>query len=65
MDDNGIVRLYWDQNELAIRETSAKYGGYIKTLPAIFLNIPCRVSLTYQNHLFFWREGACEKISVN
>ena len=34
MDDKGIVRLYWDQNELAIRETSAKYGGYIKTLPA-------------------------------
>lgn len=32
MDDKEIVRLYWDRNELAIRETSAKYGGYCYTI---------------------------------
>lgn len=28
MEDKEIVRLYWDRNELAIQETSAKYGKY-------------------------------------
>lgn len=28
MEDKEIVRLYWDRNELAIEETSAKYGKY-------------------------------------
>ncbi len=28
MNDNAIVALYWDRNETAIRETSAKYDGY-------------------------------------
>lgn len=28
MDDEKIVALYWDRNEQAIEETSAKYGGY-------------------------------------
>lgn len=28
MEDKEIVRLYWNRNELAIKETSAKYGRY-------------------------------------
>ena len=28
MDDEMIVRLYWDRNEQAIRESSDKYGRY-------------------------------------
>lgn len=28
MEDKEIVRLYWERNELAIKETSAKYGRY-------------------------------------
>lgn len=28
MEDKEIVRLYWERNELAIKETSAKYGWY-------------------------------------
>lgn len=32
MDDNAIIRLYWDRNEQAIRATSEKYGHYCKTI---------------------------------
>lgn len=32
MEDKEIVRLYWDRNELAIKETSLKYGGYCYTI---------------------------------
>lgn len=28
MDDKGIVDLYWERNEQAIRETADKYGAY-------------------------------------
>jgi len=28
MEDEGIVRLYWERNENAIRETEMKYGKY-------------------------------------
>lgn len=28
MEDKEIVRLFWDRNERAIKETSVKYGGY-------------------------------------
>ncbi len=28
MEDEKIVKLYWDRNEIAIRETQVKYGGY-------------------------------------
>lgn len=28
MEDKEIVKLYWDRNELAIQETSVKYGRY-------------------------------------
>ena len=28
MDDNRIIELYWDRDQRAIEETSAKYGGY-------------------------------------
>lgn len=28
MDDEKIVRLYWDRNEQAISESSDKYGVY-------------------------------------
>lgn len=32
MDDNGIIRLYWDRNDQAIRLTSEKYGHYCKSI---------------------------------
>lgn len=28
MDDNGIINLYWQRNEQAIKETAGKYGAY-------------------------------------
>ena len=28
MDDEGIIRLYWNRDETAISETSTKYGKY-------------------------------------
>ncbi|MBR2284079.1 MAG: sigma-70 family RNA polymerase sigma factor [Ruminococcus sp.] len=28
MDDNDIIRLYWDRDERAVAETSAKYGRF-------------------------------------
>lgn len=39
MEDKEIVRLYWERNELAIKETSAKYGRYCYTIAVnILLN---------------------------
>lgn len=38
MDDDGIIRLYWDRNDQAIRETSKKYGNYCKTIAKNILN---------------------------
>ena len=32
MDDDGIIRLYWDRNEQAIGLTSEKYGRYCKSI---------------------------------
>lgn len=32
MEDKEIVRLYWERNELAIKETSEKYGRYCYTI---------------------------------
>lgn len=32
MDDNGIIQLYWDRNDQAIRVTSEKYGHYCKAI---------------------------------
>ncbi len=32
MEDKEIVRLYWERNELAIKETSMKYGRYLYTI---------------------------------
>ncbi|MGN0335529.1 MAG: RNA polymerase sigma factor [Lachnospiraceae bacterium] len=32
MEDNRIVDLYWERDENAIRETSAKYGRYLHTI---------------------------------
>ncbi len=32
MDDNGIIQLYWDRNDQAIKATSDKYGRYCKTI---------------------------------
>ena len=32
MEDERIVSLYWDRNEQAIAETSAKYGAYCRTI---------------------------------
>lgn len=38
MDDNGIIRLYWDRNDQAIRATSEKYGRYCKAIAKNILN---------------------------
>jgi len=32
MNDEHIVNLYWNRNELAISETSAKYGRYLNNI---------------------------------
>lgn len=32
MEDNDIIRLYWDRNEQAISATSDKYGRYCKRI---------------------------------
>lgn len=38
MDDNSIIRLYWDRNDQAISETSKKYGRYCRTIAKNILN---------------------------
>lgn len=38
MDDNGIIRLYWDRNSQAIEETSDKYGRYCGSIAKNILN---------------------------
>ena len=38
MDDNGIIQLYWDRNDQAIRATSEKYGRYCKAIAKNILN---------------------------
>ena len=32
MEDHQIVDLYWERNEKAISETSAKYGKYLHSI---------------------------------
>lgn len=32
MDDHGIIQLYWDRDDQAIRETSEKYGRYCRSI---------------------------------
>lgn len=32
MDDHGIIQLYWDRDDQAIRATSEKYGHYCKAI---------------------------------
>lgn len=38
MDDNDIVRLYWDRNDHAIQATSEKYGHYCNAISMNILN---------------------------
>ncbi|NCE65313.1 sigma-70 family RNA polymerase sigma factor [Pseudoflavonifractor sp. 524-17] len=38
MNDNGIIQLYWDRNDQAIKATSDKYGHYCKTIARNILN---------------------------
>lgn len=38
MDDNGIIRLYWERNDRAISITSEKYGSYCKSIARNILN---------------------------
>ena len=40
MEDDEIVRMYWDRNEQAIAETSAKYGRYCTNIAMNILNNP-------------------------
>ena len=40
MEDATIVQLYWDRNEQAITESSAKYGGYCKSIACNILADP-------------------------
>lgn len=37
MDDEQIIRLYWDRNELAISATADKYGNYCTSIAANIL----------------------------
>lgn len=32
MDDNAIIRLYWDRDDRAVSVTAQKYGNYCKTI---------------------------------
>ena len=32
MEDSAILRLYWQRDEQAIRETETKYGAYCRTI---------------------------------
>ena len=32
MEDEKIIELYWSRDELALRETDRKYGGYCRTI---------------------------------
>lgn len=38
MDDENIVRLYWDRDEAAISESSEKYGPYCTSIALNILN---------------------------
>ena len=38
MDDNGIIQMYWDRNDQAIKATSDKYGHYCKAIAKNILN---------------------------
>lgn len=38
MDDNGIIQLYWDRNDQAIKATSDKYGHYCRAIARNILN---------------------------
>lgn len=38
MDDNGIIQLYWDRDDQAIKATSEKYGHYCKAIARNILN---------------------------
>ena len=38
MDDNDIVRLYWERDDHALRVTSEKYGHYCKSIAKNILN---------------------------
>ena len=38
MEDKDIVQMYWDRNEQAIAETSAKYGRYCTAIAMNILN---------------------------
>ncbi len=40
MEDNRIIQLYWQRSEDAIEATSAKYGGYCKTIAVNILQNP-------------------------
>ena len=32
MEDSGIIRLYWERSEQAVRETELKYGSYCRRI---------------------------------
>lgn len=38
MDDQGIIRLYWERNERAIIESASKYGAYLRSIAGNILN---------------------------
>lgn len=40
MEDKTIIQMYWDRNEHAIAETSAKYGNYCKHIAVNILGSP-------------------------
>ena len=40
MEDSAILRLYWQRDEQAIRETEAKYGAYCRSIARGILSDP-------------------------
>lgn len=40
MDDSEIIALYWKRSELAITESSAKYGGFCRGIARAILSDP-------------------------
>ena len=50
MEDENIIRLYWDRDETAIEETSRKYGRYCFSIA---------------NNILFNREDSEECVNVS
>ena len=65
MEDEQIVRLYWDRNEQAIRESSIKYGAYCGSIARnILANEPDVEECVNDTWLNAWRAMPPHRPSV-